>query len=199
MSGGRTATRNTIARVGLPLVVPATMVVALSCIGGARDLNFGIVVPGVLMRSAQPSPDDLARIQAEHGLKTIVNLRTPARIEDDYDCRAEKAFAEAHGITFVNIPVGTPPSREHITEFLAVMNDPANHPVLVHCAQGQIRASTMCASYGMERLGWSNEQALAEQIPYKFEQSKRNRDAVRHFILAYRPETSHSAQTVSER
>ncbi|NOZ22552.1 MAG: dual specificity protein phosphatase family protein [Planctomycetes bacterium] len=198
MSGNRTATRNAIARVGLPLVIPATMVLALSCICSGRDLNFGVVAPGVLMRSAQPRAADLARIQAEHGLKTIVNLRSPVRIKEDYDCQAEKAFAEEHGITFVNLPISTPPSPEHIKAFLKIMGDPANHPVLVHCAEGQIRASMMCAVYGMERLGWSNERALAEQIPFKLEQSTKHRNAVRHFILAYRGGSIPSAQVAAE-
>jgi len=198
MNEGRTARHNGITRVGLTLVVPVTMVVALSCIGARRDLNFGVVAPGVLMRSAQPRTKDLARIQAEHGLKTIVNLRTAVRIENDHDCRAEKVYAETHGITFVNLPVGTPPTKEQIRRFLSHMDDPANHPVLIHCAAGQIRAGMMCAVYGIERLGWSNEQALAEQTPHKFERSGKHKEAARHFILAYRPETLPSAQVVAE-
>jgi len=120
-------------------------------------------------------------------LKTIVNLRTPPRIAGDPDCQAEKAFAKERGIAFVNIPVSTPPSPEHIKEFLKIMDDSANHPVLIHCAAGQIRAGMMCAAYGIERLGWSNEKALAEQMPFKFERSRDNKEEAREFILRYRP------------
>ncbi|MEW6359411.1 MAG: sulfur transferase domain-containing protein [Planctomycetota bacterium] len=189
MNSGRTANRGGIVRRGLLPVAAALVMSGLSCISGREDINFGIVAPGVLMRSAQPEPNDLAEMQRTHGLKTIVNLRSQSTVAKELECKDEKAFAEAHGVKFVNLPVGTPLSREHIREFLRIMDDSANHPVLVHCSQGQIRAGMMCAVYGMERLGWTNERALAEQIPFKFEQSKHNKDAARQFILGYRRES----------
>lgn len=198
VDGGGKIHRNRIAGVSLSLAVWVVMVSALHCTHGGGDFNFGVVAPAVLMRSGQPRPEDLERIVEEHGLKTIMNLRTSVRIAKDADCQAEKVFAETHGIAFVNLPVSTPPTREQIGRFLSIMDDPATHPVLIHCAAGQIRAGMMCAVYGIERLGWSNERALAEQIPYKFEHSRAHKEAARLFILGYRPETTPQAKVLVE-
>ena len=40
-------------------------------------------------------------------------------------------------------------------EFLAVMDNRANYPVLVHCFAGIHRTGTMCAVFRMEYHGWS--------------------------------------------
>lgn len=94
------------------------------------------------------------------GISTVVNLRA---LHSD-GLAEEEAFAEAHEIDFVNLPVGT--TAEELTEaaqhFMDIMNDPSNWPVLVHCSSGKERAGFLSAIYLIEKADWDNEAALAE-------------------------------------
>ena len=47
-------------------------------------------------------------------------------------------------------------------QFRAVMDDPCNYPVLMHCFAGIHRTGAFCAVYRMEYEHWTNEEALAE-------------------------------------
>ena len=49
---------------------------------------------------------------------------------------------------------------------LAIINDPANQPVFVHCKHGADRTGTVVAIYRITHDGWSSEQALHEAKKY---------------------------------
>ena len=80
------------------------------------------------------------------------------------------AATTAAGMKFVRIPMTThvPPTTEQIDSFLRVVNDPANQPVYVHCADGKHRTGVMTAVYRMTQNGWTSDQAFKEMKSYKF-------------------------------
>ena len=51
-----------------------------------------------------------------------------------------------------------------IARLFKELDDPANYPILMHCAEGIERAGLAAALYRLERMGWTNEQAVAELI-----------------------------------
>ena len=60
------------------------------------------------------------------------------------------------------------PKTAELTEFLSIVNDPANQPVYVHCVGGRHRTGVMTAAYRMTHDGWSSDQAFAEMKRYRF-------------------------------
>jgi tyrosine-protein phosphatase SIW14 len=52
------------------------------------------------------------------------------------------------------------------------MDDPANHPVLVHCTAGRDRTGAMCAVFRMEFDRWRPDDALAEMREFGFDPEK---------------------------
>ena len=58
------------------------------------------------------------------------------------------------------------PDDETIGRFLAIMDDPANRPVLVHCMHGVGRTGLLCALFRMEYDGWDAERAIQEAQDY---------------------------------
>ena len=163
------ARRNVLAAV-LALVVlpfsPTNPVLAQDAqqlsVSSIRIDNFGQVNP-TYFRGAQPKGDDFAKL-ASLGVKTLISLTGDDTIEN------ERALVEQAGLKFVKIPMSTrvAPTTGELSRFMAVVTDPANQPVYVHCIGGRHRTGVMTAAYRMAHDGWSAEQAFKEMKQYKF-------------------------------
>jgi protein tyrosine/serine phosphatase len=124
--------------------------------------NFGRV-SDTYFRGGQPDGHDYADLAAA-GVKTIINLTSD-------DARAnEQAMTQAAGMKYIQIPMSTrvAPTAAQISDFLRIVNNPANDPVYVHCVGGRHRTGVMTAIYRMNDDGWSSSQAFAEMKHYKF-------------------------------
>jgi protein tyrosine/serine phosphatase len=75
-----------------------------------------------------------------------------------------------------------------IEEFLALMDDPANYPVLIHCKAGLHRTGCMVAVYRMEYQGWSPQEALRELKANGFGEwvSDASNDYIVQYVTTYR-------------
>ena len=133
--------------------------------------NFRVVREGVLYRSGQPTEKGLKRICHDLGIRTVITLRDAKAPGLPMPERWETAFCEREEINYVRLPPrqweGTedkahPPVDENVQKFLEIMNDPRNHPVLIHCFGGVHRTGAYCAIYRMEFEGWSNIEAMNE-------------------------------------
>lgn len=157
--------------------------------------NFRVVEPGVLYRSGQMSETGLKRILDEYRIKTVISLRyaeDPTK-ELPPDHR-EELFCRAKGINYVRIRTrnwgskegAEAPAWENVKQFLAVMDDPANRPVLIHCFAGMHRTGAHCAIYRVEYQGWTNHDAIEEMRRLGYENID-TEDDVRGFLENYRP------------
>jgi len=135
--------------------------------------NFGCVEPGALYRSAQPGAAGLRVLQHRYGIRTVINLRSPDRVRTRPLAQEEVAFARNHGMRFINLPYGDPSPETQIEKFLAIMDDPANHPVLIHCAEGKERSGVMIAAWRMRKQGWPYDRAVAEMESFGFEPAQK--------------------------
>jgi tyrosine-protein phosphatase SIW14 len=137
------------------------VVAAASALDNIRIENFGRINEHYY-RGAQPKGHDFADLAAL-GVKTVIDLA------DEGD-KAEEANARAAGMRFIRIPMTThiAPTPDVIGKFLAIVNDPANQPVYVHCMGGRHRTGVMTAIYRMTADGWRPSQAFAEMKQYRF-------------------------------
>jgi tyrosine-protein phosphatase SIW14 len=146
--------------------------------------NFGRISDNYY-RGAQPATadyNDLARL----GIKTVIDLAREGRID-------EQEIVERAGMQFYRIPMTTSdrPSQAAITEFLNLVNDPANQPVFVHCQGGRHRTGVMTAVFRMTQQGWTAEQAYAEMKKYRFEGFP-GHPVLKQFVYDYYGELDHS-------
>lgn len=167
----------------------------------SRWRNFRVVDPGKLYRSAQLPIESIQRIVHDYGVRTIVCLREGDKEED----KNEETWAANNRVKFVRIPPrswalkdGAVDAEIGLAEFRKVMDDPANHPVLIHCYAGIHRTGTYCAVYRMDYQGWSNEAALAEMRAMGYETLDRDGD-VRPFLHSYRPSPSRASREIPAR
>lgn len=111
-----------------------------------------------LYRSGQPKDAGFAEL-ARQGIKTIVNLR-----DDDDRALAEEKLVTAAGLQYFNLPLSNlkHPDLGQVEKILAVINDPQNQPVLIHCKRGADRTGTIIACYRIMHDGWTADAALKE-------------------------------------
>lgn len=138
--------------------------------------NVGRVAPGIY-RGAQPERDGYATLK-QLGIRTVIDLRTT---------ESEKAQVEAAGIQAIAVPIEMTRNglREKVDRVVALMADPANQPVYVHCRHGQDRTGIVVAAYRMTVDGWGLKDAETEMQSFGFNDVWVN---FKKFIRAYRPQ-----------
>jgi protein tyrosine phosphatase len=114
---------------------------------------------GRLYRSAALAPDALVAFCRSHGIRTVIDLRKTSG-----DTESEGAALAHAGIRHVALPTGQVPDADTVRRFLAVMDDRATGPVLVHCTHGVGRTGVFAAIYRMEYQGWSSRAAIFEAM-----------------------------------
>ncbi len=141
-------------------------------------------VSDTLYRGAKPTEEGYKEL-AKMGIKTVVNLRvTPPNAK----------LIKELGLKSVHIPINPFLFNDsHAKEFLAIMANPKNHPVYVHCFYGSDRTGTMVALYRIYFEGWTKKSAIKEMLKkeYKFSMVFSNLiDYIRGVKLPkrYRPE-----------
>jgi tyrosine-protein phosphatase SIW14 len=143
--------------------------------------NFGRVNANYY-RGGQPNGRDYEDL-ASIGIKTLVNLTSD-------DARGEEeSMARQAGMKYFQIPMTThqAPTSAEVSEFLRIVNDPANQPVYVHCVGGRHRTGVMTAAYRMSEDGWNADQAFREMKQYKFGADFLHPE-FKDFVYAYRAE-----------
>ena len=140
--------------------------------------NFG-QVNDVYYRGGQPSGGDYADLKAL-GVRTIIDLTN----EGSDQGRAAKQA----GLKYFSVPMSSTsaPSATQVDQFLALVNDPANQPVYVHCKGGRHRTGTLTAVYRMSNDGWSADRAYEEMLKYDFDYGF-GHGGQKRFVYGYKP------------
>jgi tyrosine-protein phosphatase SIW14 len=139
--------------------------------------NFAVVEEGVLYRSGQLTPEALDQVVKERNIRTVVTLRSTRVIGKLPPDTWEEKYCESNGLKHVRIvprvwgadEKGEVPAEQAVQEFLRVMDDPTNYPVLVHCFAGIHRTGMMCAVFRMEYRHWPVEKSINEMHFYGYE------------------------------
>jgi protein tyrosine/serine phosphatase len=121
--------------------------------------NVGRVASNIY-RGAQPEPQGYITLR-KMGIRTVINLRS---------LHSEKKAVEEAGMKSVEVPmkVFKDVNQETVRKVIAIMADPANQPVYIHCALGQDRTGAVVAAYRMEVDRWSLAEAEAEMQAFGF-------------------------------
>jgi tyrosine-protein phosphatase SIW14 len=125
-------------------------------------------VPGVgnfakiseaLWRGDQPTAEGFKNLEKQ-GLKTVVSFR------HDHD---DLALLKGTKLKYLRIPsFAFHPTEPHLVTFLKIIEDPANWPVYIHCAQGRDRTGYNAAAYRMVVQGWKADEAIREMNVFHF-------------------------------
>jgi protein tyrosine/serine phosphatase len=159
------------------------------------------IAPGILYRSGQMDARGFAETVRRHGIRLIINL------QDEYPdpelpwnyfgggTIREKELCDRLNVRYVWLPPDIISRRKHpaerpaaIDRFLALLDDPANRPALIHCRAGLHRTGVMAAVYRMEYEGYSPAEALREVRANGFGEfaCTSANDYIAQYILSYR-------------
>jgi hypothetical protein len=168
------------------------------------------VTPGVLYRCGQLTVAGFTDAVEGFGIRTFVNLQDEYPDPDVtfgyFDTRTikESELCRQLGVRYVYIAPDLLPGPQAATQrpaaiarFLAILDDPANHPVLIHCRAGLHRTGVMTAVYRLEYEGWEPRRALAEMKENGFGEwacSSANK-YVAQYVLGY-TRRGHTAKAV---
>lgn len=160
------------------------------------------VVPGKVYRSGQMTVEGFVEAVKRYHIRTIINLQDefpdPDVLQSYFSWRTtpESELCKRLGVRYEFLPPDliahrlVPDHRPAAVEhFLAIMDDPAAYPVLLHCRAGLHRTGVMTAVYRMEYDGWDKEQAIGELKANGFGEfacSSAN-DYITQYILTYHP------------
>ena len=129
----------------------------------------------------QPRPEHLQQLKAD-GVKAIINLRPPT----EHRAAEEEAKAKELGLRYFNIPVVFgDPKDEQVTEFLKILDDPANRPAFIHCTSA-IRVGAFWMIRRVLRDGWTVEAAEEEAKKIGLKESPHLNEFARRYIERYR-------------
>lgn len=192
-----TANRRSRRILAFVLLIPLAIAAAGGILAYRAPYHFDTVQPGVLYRSGNNSLRRL-KIAIDKGhIHTIVALIDDKEFTDPTKPQfaQEEAYAHSHGIKYIRIPVrlGGWPTSAEIRQFLRIAGDPADRPVLVHCAQGVRRTGMFVAAFEESQLGWTPDKA--KDAIETFGHGPSTVDNLKEFIDRYDPKSESFSST----
>jgi protein tyrosine phosphatase (PTP) superfamily phosphohydrolase (DUF442 family) len=168
-----------------------------------HERRLRVVEAGKLYRSGQLTADGFRDAVKTLGIKTIINVQDDVpdpvvwRNYVDRTPVKERDVCKELGVRYVWIaPDLVPPPAAQagarpvaIDQFREVIDNPSNHPVLIHCKAGLHRTGILCAVYRMEYQGLSRQAALRELRAHGFGDWACTGDNiyVDQYVLRYQP------------
>jgi protein tyrosine/serine phosphatase len=152
--------------------------------------HFAVVQEGVLYRDGLDNMREFETAVRKSNAKTVVCLVDQREIGTAPFAK-EVGWLRRQGIKLEYLPVtiGSSPDSAQVQEFLDVVTNKENQPVLVHCRHGVDRTAMMAAAYQESILGYTDDQAVAAILPFGREMDSRRIKVIRDFIADYDGQT----------
>lgn len=153
------------------LIRIVTVLVVVGAIGGGlvyrhhhRYKHFRIHEKGMVYRSAWVEPDVMTELIEKHQFRSVVNLCKPGEMGDArWEAEREAVRNAGARLIEVSMPLSVEVDSPALEEHLAVMSNPDNYPMLVHCQHGVTRTAKFLAIYDIVFRKKSAEESLSAQ------------------------------------
>jgi tyrosine-protein phosphatase SIW14 len=161
------------------------------------------VVDGEVYRSGCMTANGFRDAIQKYGIKTVISFwdenPDPTLYGSRFDWSAikESDLCKSMDVNYKFIFVKLLPDDPAIAigQFLDIMDDKANYPVLIHCKAGLHRTGVMAAVYRMEYDGWSRQDAMRELRAHGFGHfiGNNSNDYIDQYIMHYQPRSKRVA------
>jgi protein tyrosine/serine phosphatase len=120
--------------------------------------NFHIIEPEFLYTSGQPRGMDYTRLLYRYHIATIVNVRSSSEHREKNWYNEEITWVRNNGVKYIEMPIEKAdyfPNKDIQDQFLAVMADKNNLPVLIHGSSGEGRVAMLTAVWLRKIRGYT--------------------------------------------
>ena len=129
--------------------------------------NFHVIKPDVLYTSGQPRGMDYTRLLYKYHIGTIVNIRSASEHREKNWYNEEVTWVRNNGVKYFELPIDRSINRANYfpdpatqNEFLTIMADKTNLPVLLHGSSGRKRVSMLTAVWAVRTQGYTAAKAI---------------------------------------
>jgi hypothetical protein len=127
-----------------------------------RYKHWAIHDPGMVYRSAWLESDVFKEQIETYQIRTVLNLCEPGELGEQR-CIDQRAAVEGAGAKLIELPM--PPTIDagdsRVEQFVDVLSDPGNYPLLVHCQHGVTRTAKVLSMYDILFRGKTARESLA--------------------------------------
>jgi protein tyrosine/serine phosphatase len=147
------------------IIILLAVLVVILLVNHFHINDFNIVRPGVLYTSGQPRGMDYTRLLYRYHIAAIVNVRTASEHRERNWHNEEIVWVRNNGVNYIELPFEKTnhfPDANTQEQFLAVMADHSNLPVLLHGSGDDERVAMLTAAWLIKAEGYNLEETFAE-------------------------------------
>jgi protein tyrosine/serine phosphatase len=144
-------------------VILLAVVAAILLVRHFHIKNFRVIKPEALYTSGQPRGMDYTRLLYKYHIGTIVNVRSAAEHREKNWHNEEVTWVRDNGVKYFELPIEKAnhlPDKQTQEQFLAIMADKVNLPVLLHDSNGRKRVSMLAAVWAIKAEKYSAADAI---------------------------------------
>jgi hypothetical protein len=148
-----------------------TILAIVAAIGGGwafyhhhRYKHLATHEKGMVYRSAWVEPDVLSELIEKYQFRSVVNLCTPGEMGEARWEDQRKAVRNAGArLIEASMPLTIGADDPVLEEHMAILSNPDNYPMLVHCQHGVTRTAKFLAMYDIAFRNQTADQSLKAQ------------------------------------
>lgn len=126
--------------------------------------HFAVHDPGMVYRSAFLGPDAFSHLIETYQIRSVVNLCNPDEMTPELWEGQRRAVASSGAILYaVPLPNSIEFDPQVWEKHLAILSNPNNYPMLVHCQHGVTRTAMLLTAYDVIHRHQTAAESLAAQ------------------------------------
>lgn len=146
------------------VVVATAVVAAVMYRDHKRYKHLAVHQDGMMYRSAWLEPDVFSEVIEKHQIRAVVNLCNPGEMgEERWEGEREAVTNAGARLIELPMPLTIDASDPLVAKHIAVLNDPNNYPMLVHCQHGVTRTAKFLTIYDILYRGQTASESLDAQ------------------------------------
>jgi hypothetical protein len=146
------------------IAISVGIVVGLVIRHHQRFKHMAVHDQGMVYRCAWLEPDVFSEVIEKYQIRAVVNLCNPGEMgESRWVGQREAVFNAGARLIELPMPTSVDITEPILKEHLAILADPDNYPMLVHCQHGVTRTSKLLSMYDIVFREMSAAESLAAQ------------------------------------
>jgi protein tyrosine/serine phosphatase len=149
--------------IGLIIIVLLVTAAVILLVRHFHVKNFHTIEPGVLYTSGQPRGMDYTRLLYKYHIGTIINVRSASEHREKNWYNEEITWVRNNGVNYVELPIEKDnylPDKQIQDQFLAIMANKTNLPVLLHDSNGRKRVSILAVVWAVKARRYTVAEAI---------------------------------------